>query len=380
MNPYTFILLAHSATLMSPTAASKKRTDKVSVQFTAPGATAAMVYGKYKAADYRQTSIEQLAGAIYTPEEFTPEQAFIAAGIDWEVDKRPGAYFGAAGPEMTDKYCSIVRQDTDELLGIHRPGWTPTQNSEILHLFDHLQDKVKIENILQIRGGEKIYITAKVGQESLIAGESILRRYIHVYNSFDGSTGYGVFFTDTNLFCANQMHYMCNKAMRKAVKDGEGMSHRHTTSVTAFAEKLPMIIDVQNANFAKEVEQYRAMTSVKVSKALFGELFDKVYADKLAVPIKDKRSEDPKALRPRQRTDLKEFAAISSHFYGDTGILSNPQETLWDLFNCYTQHQTHDVGRNSKTLEGARRGVERLWGGSGAVHINHVREVCLEYV
>jgi hypothetical protein len=364
-------------------ATRKKSPDAVTQQYAKDQSSTAMVYSKYKGEGYTLKTPATKAGAILVPESVSPSEAFELGGLDWEVEKRPGAYMGAAGPEPTDKYCSIVRTDNDKLLGIHRPSWTPTQNSEILYLFDFLRENVTIENILQIRNGEKVYITASLDLESEVVPGARIKKNLHVFNSFDGSTGYGAFFTEENLRCANQLHYFCTKAMKNAENAGEGMRHRHTASVTEFARKLPRLIDIEHGKFRKEIEEYQAFTTVQVDPAMFRQVLERTYADKLEKEIRDKSSEDKTAKRPRVLTDLKEFDPINSHFYGNTGIgfdLSGYKNTLWGLFNAVTQYETHESGRVSSNIEAARSRMERLYGGSTAQRINKAREVCLSLV
>jgi phage/plasmid-like protein (TIGR03299 family) len=339
-----------------------------------------MVYGRYKEKGY---AVNPLIGRVGTmvPENVSASEAFAIAGLDWTADKRPCFFMGPDGPVQSPEHCSIVRSDNDALLGIHGSGYTPVQNAALINLLDYLREDIKIENVLSIRQGRKIFATVSIQAEDEVVPGDRVRRYLHAFNSFDGSSSFGVFFSDVRLACANQLNYLTGKAVGQAVSDGTGLRMKHTASVTSFAERLPQLIDLERRAFRQSISELRDITGVTLTTEIARRVLESTYADKLATPIRDKASGE---LRPRTIVDLPEIDTIRSHYAGVTGlgITSIPgiRGTAYALFNAISQYETHDAGRGKDETERARTRLESLWGGTSARRIGKAREACLALV
>ena len=339
-----------------------------------------MVYGKYRDHGYAVNPLTAQVGT-FVPERASASEAFAIAGLDWTAERRPVTFMGADGPITSPEHVAIVRSDTDGLLGIHGAGYTPVQNSALINLLDYLREDLHIENVLSIRGGRKVFATAAIDTEDEVVPGDRVRRYLHLFNSHDGSSGFGVFFSDVRLRCANQLAYLTGKAVGNAIHEGAGLRRKHTSSVTQFAEQLPHLIDLERRSFSRSIDQLRDLSNVQLTTELARRVLEATYADKLATPIRDKTTGDK---RPRTIADLKEVATIRSHYAGDTGLgirdIPGVAGTLYGLFNAITQHATHDTGRSTDSTERARARLESLWGGTSAKRIERAREACLALV
>lgn len=353
--------------------------NRVSAAYAADGHGPA-VYGRYRDRGY---AVNPLIGRVGTmvPDNASASEAFAIAGLDWTADKRPAFFMGADGPLESPEHCAIVRSDTDQLLGIHGRGYTPVQNTALVNLLDYLREDIEIENVLSIRQGRKIFATCSIRTEDEVLPGDRVRRYLHLFNSHDGSSSFGVFFSDVRLRCANQLAYLTGRAVSNAVSDGAGLRMKHTTSVTAFAERLPQLIDLERRNFAQSISELRDLTNVQLTTEIARRVLEATFADRLATPLKDKDTG-----KPRQRTiaDLPEVETIRSHYAGDTGLgirdLPGSAGTLYGLYNAITQAHTHDFGRAKDETERARTRLESLWGGTSAKRITRAREACLALV
>jgi phage/plasmid-like protein (TIGR03299 family) len=354
-------------------------TNRVSTAYAADGVGPA-VYGRYRERGY---AVNPLIGRVGTmvPENASASEAFAIAGLDWNAQKQPVYFHGADGPVMSPDHCSIVRTDNYACLGIHGIGYTPVQNNALVNLLDYLREDVRIENVLSIRGGRKVFATASIDTEDEVVPGDKVRRYLHLFNSHDGSSGFGVFFSDVRLACANQLAYLTGKAVGTAVREGAGLRRKHTASVTQFAQELPQLIDLERRSFHQSISELRDLTNVQLTTEIARRVLEATYADKLTTPIKDKTSGDK---RDRTIADLKEVEIIRSHYAGDTGlgIRNTPgvAGTLYGLFNAITQAETHDSGRAKDETERARTRLESLWGGISAKRIDQARQACLALV
>lgn len=335
------------------------------------------------------------AGGTPIGPDATPRQAFAAAGADFAVSAKPIAFDSAAQqggsaltpasdstltPPDSDWRCvsshkAIVREDNNRCLGIVGRNYSPVQNEALIRLFDFLREDAQIDNIVTLRHGAKTIVTASLAIEGEVKEGDTIRRYLHAFNSFDGSSGLGVFFSDMRMVCANQISYITGRGARKASKAGEGLLMRHTSGVQQFAERLPQLIDLQNRCFEQDLAELRPLTTMRLTTEAARAILEATFADKLSTPITDKTSN-----KPRQRTldDLTEIPLIRSHYGKGTGIgIDTADKSVWNMLQAITQNQTHDLGRGATDLDRARARLESLWGGDSAKRIARAKEVCL---
>jgi phage/plasmid-like protein (TIGR03299 family) len=339
------------------------------------------VYGKYREHGYAVNPLTAQLGT-FVPERASATEAFAIAGLNWTAEKRPVFYMGPDGRRIeAPDHCSIVRSDNDALLGIHGTAYTPVQNDALINLLDYLRENIHLETVLSIRDGRRVFATAAIDTESEVVPGDRVRRYLHLFNSHDGSSGFGVFFSDVRLACANQLNYLTGRAATAAASAGTGLRRKHTSSVTEFARHLPQLIDIERRTFAASIDELRSLASLRLTPETARRVLEATYADKLTTPIRDTSTGDK---RPRVLADLPEIATIRSHYSGTTGLgihdIPGIPGTAYALFNAITQHATHDSGRATDSTERARARLEALWGGAAAKRIERAREACLALV
>lgn len=328
---------------------------------------------------YAETPLFSGIGTQIT-ENVSASEAFRLAGLDFQAVRRPVYYQGASGqPEVSPEHVCIVRSDTNALLGIHGRGYEPVQNDAIINLLDYLREDVKIENVLSTKGGRRIYATASFDCESEVLPGDTVRRYLHAFNSHDGSSSFGVFFSDIRLKCANQLAYLTGRGVSKAVEAGQGLRCKHTASAAGFAARLPQMIDLQRRSFSQSIEELKELTKLTLTPELARRMLEATFADRLSTSIKEKDG----SIRPRTLQDLPEIGMIRSHYSGNTGIgfdVPGVKGTAYGMFQAITQFETHDAGRSKDSTERARARLESLWGGASSKRIDRAREAALALV
>ena len=337
------------------------------------------VYGRYKEAGYQVEPLVDKLGTRIT-ENVSGTEAFRIAGLDWQAEKRPAFFMGADGPVVSPEHCSIVRSDNNQVMHIAGKGYTPVQHTSIAELFNFLSGSVDIENVLSVRQGKKVYATASIRAEGEVVPGDRVRRYIHAFNSHDGSCAFGVFFTDVRLACANQLAMLTKTESKNSEAAGQGLRMKHTKSITEFAARLPQMIDLERQTFNKQLEGLRDLAGIPLTAELAKRVLETTFSDKLSTPIRDK---DTKEKRARTLADLPEYSLIREHCYGSTGFgmeMEGVQGTIYGLFNGVTQCLTHDGGKSLDSTERNRARLESLWGGSASKRIESAREACLALV
>lgn len=326
------------------------------------------------------------AGGTPVGPDATPAAAFAAAGADFVVASRPIGFDIAPADDLDGPnyapiatHKAIVRTDTNTPLGVVGRGYTPVQNSALINLFEFLHEDAQIQNIVVLNHGRKIFATATIDIEGEIKEGTTIRRHLHAFNSHDGSSAFGVFFSDLNLVCANQLRFIAGRGARLAASEGAGLVMRHTKSVAAFAQRLPELINLESQRFTRDLAELRPMLTTRLTTEASRAILEATFADKLASPIKDKDTGKP---RERTLADLDtEIGRIRSHAFGSTGIGIDPSDrSVWNIFQAITQFETHDAGRAKDSTERARARLESLWGGTSAKRIDRAREACLAAV
>ena len=337
------------------------------------------VYGRYKEHGYKVEPLIDKLGTRIT-ENVSGTEAFRIAGLDWRVERRPVAQMGQDGWIEDPNYIGIHRSDTGHKFQTAKKGYTPVDHLAIADLFNYLSGEIDIENVLSIRQGAKVYATASIKVEDEVVPGDRVRRYLHAFNSHDGSSSFGVFFTDVRLACANQLSMLSRRETKNATESGQGLRMKHTKSITDFAKNLPQLIDLERQSFHKSIADLRDLTGIPLNAELTRRVLEATYSEKLANPIRDKQTGDK---RQRILTDLSEFGVIRDHLYGKTGFgmdMDGVRGTVYGLFNAITQCETHDGGRSKDSTERNRARLESLYQGSAAKRINACRDACLALV
>lgn len=139
-----------------------------------------------------------------------------AAGAAWNVELKE-IYVGRKGKKIPRQW-AVVRDDTDDPLGIVGPGYKPVQNSTLAEVGDAITDsgEAKYEGAVVFRGGTRVSLSMEVDHLGIkVAGQKLeeeIRTYLLMTNSHDGSMALGAFITPIRVRCWNTN----NMAMRKA--------------------------------------------------------------------------------------------------------------------------------------------------------------------
>jgi phage/plasmid-like protein (TIGR03299 family) len=326
----------------------------------------------------RQVAVQ--AGGTPVGPDATPRQAFAAAGCDFKVVERPLAFLSDHSYIKLGSHKAIVREDSGDALGVVSKGYHPVQNEAFIALFEYLREDAVLDNIIAVNGGRKVFATASINLQGEVKEGDTICRYLHAFNSFDGTTAFGISFSDLRLICSNELRYISGRGARKAKAAGAGLSLRHTKQVEEFARRLPELIDLQNQKFQQDLSQLKPLTTLRVNNDQFLAILERAYADKLAVPVVDK---DTKKRRQRTIVDLVDSVVepIARHAFGTTGIGIDPADgSAWNVLQAISQFETHDAGKLKDPLANARARLESLWGGAASHRLDRAQEACLALV
>ena len=164
------------------------------------------------------------------PSSPTSEDAIVASGIDWIVEKKP--IYNENGIQIPN-YFANTRDKDGSILGIVSGRYEIVQNKEAFDFTDSLvEEGLTYESAGSLRDGKQIFLLGKL-PKSHILGED-LEPYICFTNTFDGSGAIQACLTPTRVVCQNTLNLALNTAKRKwsAKHVGDMKSKIHQAQIT----------------------------------------------------------------------------------------------------------------------------------------------------
>jgi phage/plasmid-like protein (TIGR03299 family) len=180
------------------------------------------------------------------------EEAIQKSGLDFTVSKRTLSFMGLDGQQIPfNNKVGIVRDDTDELLGVASPSYGIMQYEQG---FSCLNALVRGENRFvragATRNGARAFITAQIGGEWLVDGREEERHvtYLTAKMSHDSSGEFEIFLTFLRQICSNGM---------KGMVRGRGFSARHSKNIlnkTADVAKVLNLIEESQEIYQEQMK------------------------------------------------------------------------------------------------------------------------------
>jgi len=145
-------------------------------------------------------------GGVFLGENaVTAEEAIKAANMEWEVSLQNIQCDAIESTILGFK--AVVRNDTEEVLGIRKQKYTPYQNKDAFKVLDPFIGEGKsVWHTAGVLGkGERIWILAKLPGQLEVTKNDIIDKYFLLTNSHDGSTGIKLMFTPIRVICQNTL-------------------------------------------------------------------------------------------------------------------------------------------------------------------------------
>jgi len=266
------------------------------------------------------------------------------AALDWKVDERP-IYADIAG-EMSEitTHKSIVRRDTQSVLGVVGRRYKPVQNEEAFEWLDGLVGSrlAAYEAAGSIRQGAVVWALVRLpGQLRIANTNDVVRPFILVANSHDGSIAFRALNTSIRVVCSNTLTI----ALRSAGPDA--ISIKHTESIH---DRLADAQEVLGLSIAKHREfevQMNRLAQVRMTKRTFGAYLDRVLGP---IPQPTEQGPEPEASAARQQ--------IVANFDHELQRLKGIEHSAWAAFNAVSQYV--DWERPTRGAAGSERDERRF--------------------
>ena len=120
--------------------------------------------------------------------------------LNWNV--RTESIQTESGITIQDKI-ALVREDTNDIVGVHSDGYRPFQNQELFELLDKVSNMTGLELTKGgcFKEGRRVYVQMK--SADLRLGNDLIKGYLTGINSFDGSTSLAFGPSNVTISCMN---------------------------------------------------------------------------------------------------------------------------------------------------------------------------------
>ena len=246
--------------------------------------------------------------------------------LNWNV--RTESIQTESGITIQDKI-ALVREDTNDIVGIHSDGYRPFQNQELFELLDKVSNMTGLELTKGglFKEGRRVYVQMK--SADLRLGNDLIKGYLTGINSFDGSTSLAFGPSNVTISCMNSF-FAAFKQLNTKV--------RHTKNMVI---RIDEICKGLEGVLAQEQVMFGDITRMSETR------FDDV--------IKESVTRQLFGIKPE--VDLYDNDAIStnlrnkmSRFYIDlNGELQQKGDNMWGLFSGVTKYTTHSLSKSDNT-------------------------------
>lgn len=294
------------------------------------------------------------------------EEAIVASGLDWHVEKSPAFAAVTVGEEerevAAEDWFFNVRTSDNRILGAVQGRYSVLQNCEAFEFMDHLagsQRLVRYHTAGSLQGGKHIWMLAELVGLSIepVPGD-VTQPYLLLVNGHDGRMPLKALFTSVRVVCQNTL----NLALRTAQG---GITIRHTGKLDDKLKEARKVLGLAR----HEVEEFQELSRELALKQMGDKIFQ-TFLDELYPLPKDQDN----TRRINVRTELTNLfeAGPGSDIPGVRGTAWGALQALTDYT---THHRTTRGAGDDKKLEREKR-LESAWFGSG----NALNQKALEFL
>ena len=295
----------------------------------------------------------------------TAAECIEKANLDYEVVKTPNFTEYEGEKILKEDEFSTVRTDTKQALGTVRKRYEIVQNKDAFGFFDAIIDSG--EAIFETAGalgkGERIFVTAKLPEDLLVAGEEC-NKYIVLTNSHDGTSSIVAGFTTIRV--------VCNNTLQAAMRDlTNKVSIEHRTGAKERLSEAYKIMQIGSKYMDGVGEIFNAMAKTKLEDDELMKYIENVMKAEYVSQTPTEQEKDEMSTRFKNRVNaIYEFSQTHP-----TQLTEAAKGTLWGAYNAisgyYNYIQKYDSqeqkfksqmfgNANTKILKGFNKALELI--------------------
>lgn len=298
--------------------------------------TAAMAYAGQK--PWHSLGQELTPGASI--ETWTQE-----AGLAYTVKESPVLFRSdaASEPEVFQGRKVLHRSDTGGALAVVSDGYKVVQPSDVMEFFRKLVDigGFQLETAGALSHGRRVWALAKVNEGADIVDGDIVRPYVLLGTSYDGTMATVAKFTSIRV--------VCNNTITAALDRENAGTVRVLHSERFDADRVRLELGIVADNWERFLVQSRALAGQPMNQEdadAFVTALLQPYHTSQTLAVNETKGY-------RRIMDLFNGQAIGASIPGVAG-------TRWAMLNAVTELVDHERGRSANTR------IESAWFGTGA--------------
>jgi hypothetical protein len=264
---------------------------------------------------------------ILTPVSNQASEICKANGLDFTISKRP-LFDCLSNPSG---YFGLWNDSIGKCIHTVKAGYHVSQNQEVIEMvlkgIEPFSDFLRVQKAGVINEGRKVFIQLEIEGTSRVAND-IIKRYITIIDSNDGSTSLSVGIGDLTMSCQNQFW----KFYRK------GNKMRHSVSLEQKLKELPKLIETALEHSLVQIELYNKLANTPiVDYSLIDKMVNKVLGfDKTSGSI---------ILEAKSAKSIEKMAKLYDAIRTE---MNGKGLNLWGLHSGVTRFTTHDVEHKAK--------------------------------
>ena len=271
------------------------------------------------------------------------QEILTAHGLDFTIEKAPMVAIDKQGNQVASPYFGLINSQSNEVINTVKEGYTVSQNHDIVEMvlrgMERFGDKLTVSKAGSLNGGRKVFMQLAIDGMSKVA-DDIIKRYVTIIDSNDGSTSLSIGIGDLTMSCSNQF--------AKFYKSGDA-KFRHTATLEQKLRTIPMLIENALAESLRQVDIFRRFVSTHVSIRLADEMVKHVLGY-------DREITSTLVLSEKSTRSINTMDKLYAHIEKE---IAQKGQNVWGLHSGVTSFTTHEMstpkrdnGRIESTLIG----------------------------
>lgn len=271
-----------------------------------------------------------------------------SAGMDWDIREAPVRYStegDGSDLHIFPEQKVLFRSDNGRPLSVVGGRYQVVQPRAVLEFYRDLTEisGYELETAGVLKDGKKFWALAKIGKEAALRGGDVVKGYLLLATSCDGTLATTATPTTIRVVCSNTL----------AIALGETTSALRVPHSTRFdAQALKVRLGISVSRWDDFMYQMKELATRKVKGHESAKFFRKV----LGFP-EGQSADDQALLHERAMKRVQEL--YEGHGHG--AELPSAKGTAWGLLNAVTEYVDHE--RRARTAEYR---LDSAWFGQGA--------------
>ncbi len=287
----------------------------------------------------RNDTIFAMGGGLHGAKVTTAAEILEKSGINFEVEARPIYMQSGNTMVQVEGKRAIVRKDTGHVFNVMSDSYKIVQPAAALDLLDDAAGKGACiyTSAGSLRNDSRVFVTARLPDEIRIGKEDVIKPYLGVFNSFDGTSPVIIKALSFRPICANTY------AHALATEHDQEFVVKHTTHADARMRVAMNTLAAAGYTFRKLGATFQALAATRFT--------DRDMADlaKVLIPAKDEENVSA------QTKDTRDVLVTLFEQGRGQREFADVRGTAWAAFNAVTEYVDHlRPTRGDDETEGAR--------------------------